>query len=116
MVIFVSQEYTRKELASRIGVFYAALTASSAFGGFLAYDVFHPDRGWALFPLVIPVLEGGLTLLCGVITAFILLSGPQSAWFLKPIEKQIAILRFEQDSVHSLPSQVCRLLDSASLS
>jgi hypothetical protein len=37
-------------------------------------------------------LEGGLIILCGIIIAFVLPSSPQSAWFLKPVEKELAVL------------------------
>ena len=94
--------YTRKELASRIGIFYAALVASSAFGGLLAYGMFQITSGTYFRWSYLFFLEGGMTLLCGVIMLFILPSGTQSAWFLTPAEKEIAVLRLEQDSVTTL--------------
>lgn len=44
-------------------------------------------------------------MLCGVVLAFVLPSGPQSAWFLKPIEKEVAVLRLEQDSVSTVETK-----------
>jgi MFS family permease len=104
-IYYLSIWYTRKELASRIGVFYAALTASSAFGGLLAYGMFQIEGG-SYFPWsYLFFLEGGLTILCGIILAVVLPSGPQSAWFLKPREKDVAILRLEQDSVSTVDTK-----------
>jgi MFS family permease len=93
-------------LASRIGVFYAALTASSAFGGLLAYGMFQIEGGPYFRWSYLFFLEGGLTILCGIIMAFVLPSCPQSAWFLKPVEKEVAILRLEQDSVSTVDTSL----------
>ena len=40
-VVYLSTFYTRQQLAKRIGVFYASSVLASAFGGLLAFGVFH---------------------------------------------------------------------------
>lgn len=102
VIYYLSIWYTRKELATRIGIFYAALVASSAFGGLLAYGMFHIQGGpyphWAyLF-----FLEGGLTMLWSMILFLLLPSGTDQAWFLNDKEKEVARLRLIQDSVANL--------------
>lgn len=44
-------------------------------------------------------------ILCGVVLALVLPFGPQSAWFLSPIEKEVAVLRLEQDSVSTIKTK-----------
>ncbi|KAK2594290.1 hypothetical protein QQS21_007996 [Conoideocrella luteorostrata] len=102
VIYYLSIWYTRKELATRIGIFYAALVASSAFGGLLAYGMFHirggPYPSWAyLF-----FLEGGLTMLWAIVLFSLLPSGTDTAWFLNKKEKDVARLRLIQDSVTNL--------------
>ncbi|KAK4086705.1 hypothetical protein Purlil1_8870 [Purpureocillium lilacinum] len=102
VIYYLSIWYTRAELATRIGIFYAALVSSSAFGGLLAYAVFHIKSGaypsWAyLF-----FLEGGLTVVWSFVLFALLPFGVNSAWFLTEEEKATACARLEQDSVTTL--------------
>ncbi|KAJ6443733.1 Lovastatin diketide synthase LovF [Purpureocillium lavendulum] len=102
VIYYLSVWYTRAELATRIGVFYAALVSSSAFGGLLAYAVFHIQDGayptWAyLF-----FLEGGLTVVWSLLLFALLPVGVHSAWFLNEEERATACARLEQDSVTTL--------------
>ncbi|UNI22830.1 hypothetical protein JDV02_008683 [Purpureocillium takamizusanense] len=102
VIYYLSIWYTRAELATRIGIFYAALVASSAFGGLFAYAIFHIHGGsrpnWSyLFSL-----EGGLTILWALVLLALLPSSSASAWFLTDEERATACARLEQDSVTSL--------------
>lgn len=102
MIYYLSVWYTRKELATRIGIFYAALVASSAFGGLMAYGVFHIEGGayprWSyLF-----FLEGGLTLLWSIVLFIFLPASADTAWFFNEQEREVARLRLIQDSVSNL--------------
>ena len=102
MVYYLSIWYTRRELASRIGIFYAALVASSAFGGLLAYGMFQITNETYFRWSYLFFLEGALTMTWAILLFFILPSGSQTAWFLTPAEKEVAHLRLEQDSVSTL--------------
>lgn len=106
VIYYLSIWYTRKELASRIGIFYAALTASSAFGGLLAYGMFQvtPSSGYFRWSYLF-FLEGGMTVFWSIISFFVLPVDTQSAWFLNPAEKEVAVLRLEHDSVQSLSTE-----------
>ncbi|RSM18306.1 hypothetical protein CDV31_002825 [Fusarium ambrosium] len=106
VIYYLSIWYTRRELASRIGIFYAALTASSAFGGLLAYGMFQvtPSSGYFRWSYLF-FLEGGMTVFWSVICFLVLPVDTQSAWFLNPTEKEVAVLRLEHDSVQSLSTE-----------
>ncbi|KAM5362082.1 hypothetical protein ACJZ2D_012749 [Fusarium nematophilum] len=106
VIYYLSIWYTRKELASRIGIFYAALTASSAFGGLLAYGMFQitPSSGYFRWSYLF-FLEGGMAVLWSIISFFVLPVNTQSAWFLNRTEKEVAVLRLEHDSVQSLSTK-----------
>lgn len=101
-MFYLSQWYTHREIAKRISIFYAAAALASGFGGLLAYGVFHITNGalhsWAyLF-----ILEGSLTTIIGIATAFILPKDIQSARFLNAEEKRVAQLRIVLDNAEAL--------------
>ncbi|CEJ62628.1 hypothetical protein PMG11_11123 [Penicillium brasilianum] len=102
VLYYLSIWYTRKELASRIGIFYAALTASSAFGGLFAYGMFQIKNDMYFRWSYLFFLEGGLTMAWAIFMFFVLPSDTQRAWFLTQAEKEVARLRLEQDSVTTL--------------
>ncbi|KAH8893169.1 MFS general substrate transporter [Thozetella sp. PMI_491] len=105
VIYYLSIWYTRKELASRIGIFYAALVGSSAFGGLLAYGMFRIQGGSMFTWSYLFILEGSLTMLWALPVLSLLPSSTQTAWFLTPAEKAVAKLRLELDSVHNLESK-----------
>ncbi|CAH0047345.1 unnamed protein product [Clonostachys solani] len=102
---YLSVWYTRSELATRIGIFYGALVASSAFGGLLSYGMFQvtAQNGYFRWSYLF-FLEGGLTVCWSLVVFFFLPSDVQSAWFLTESEKTTAIERLKRDSVESLDS------------
>ncbi|KAL2418597.1 MFS-type transporter efuF [Exophiala dermatitidis] len=102
IIYYLSIWYTRKELGTRLGIFYAALTASSAFGGLLAFGMFQIDTGHYFRWSYLFFLEGGLTLCWAIVIFFALPSDTQSAWFLSDAEKQVAVRRLQVDSVQNL--------------
>lgn len=102
VIYYLSIWYTRAELATRIGIFYAALVASSAFGGLFAYGMFHIHGGSRPNWSYLFFLEGGLTILWALVLLALLPSSTSSAWFLNDEEKATACARLEQDSVTSL--------------
>lgn len=90
MVYYLSTFYTKAEIASRIALFYAGAVIASAFGGLLAFGIFHIKNAalpsWAyLF-----ILEGCLTCLVAIVSYFILPRDISSAWFLTAEEKDVA--------------------------
>ncbi|KAJ5556233.1 retrograde regulation protein 2 [Penicillium frequentans] len=97
VIYYLSIWYTRKELAGRLGIFYGALVASSAFGGLLAYGVFHitsgPYPAWAYLFFV----EGSVTVFWAVVIICVLPADCEHAWFLNKMERNVARLRVELD-------------------
>ncbi|WYZ36026.1 hypothetical protein EsH8_X_000673 [Colletotrichum jinshuiense] len=96
MVLYLSGLYTRGELALRIGIFYTAASLSGAFGGLLArgLSAIGPKtslEGWRW----IFIIEGLLTVVCGIIAAIGLPNSLATAKFLTPEEKEWALLRLE---------------------
>lgn len=102
VIYYLSIWYTRTELATRIGIFYAALVASSAFGGLFAYGMFQIKGGSYFHWAYLFFLEGGLTMLWAIVLFLLLPTGTHTAWFLNEAEKAVACVRLEQDSVATL--------------
>ena len=96
---YLSVWYSRNELSTRVGIFYGALVASSAFGGLFSFGMFQvePTNGYFRWSYLF-FLEGGLTMLWGVLVFFYLPSDTESAWFLNDQEKATARQKLEQES------------------
>jgi MFS family permease len=99
MVLYLSQFYKRTELAVRIGIFYTAASLSGAFGGLLARGLSAIGTrggldGWRW----IFIIEGLITVLCGLLSTFALPNSIESARFLHPHEKEFARQRLLQDT------------------
>ncbi|EIM85641.1 MFS transporter [Stereum hirsutum FP-91666 SS1] len=95
MILYLSTIYRRHELQLRVGIFYASASLSGAFGGLLASAIIRMDgigglAGWRW----IFILEGIVTVLFGVMAAFVMPASIQSANFLTPEEKRFALHRF----------------------
>ena len=101
MVYYLSIWYTRSEIASRIGIFYAALVSSSAFGGLISYGVFqmrtHHYQWFYLF-----IIEGSLTILFALVTVSIIPKDIRSCRFLTEAEKNVAEMRILAESAEGL--------------
>jgi MFS family permease len=93
VVFYLSKFYTRSEVASRIGIFYAGAAAASAFGGLLAYGIFHIQGGRLYSWSYLFILEGCLTCLAAIISYFVLPGEPAHAWFLAPSERKVVEAR-----------------------
>ncbi|KAJ9149114.1 Retrograde regulation protein 2 [Pleurostoma richardsiae] len=104
-MFYLSLWYTRKELATRIGIFYASLVSASAFGGLLSFGMFQLTPGKYYTWSYLFFLEGSITMFWAILIFLGLPSSTQSAWWLNKAEKEIAQLRLEQDSVQSLESK-----------
>lgn len=97
MILYLSGLYTRGEMALRIGVFYTAASLSGAFGGLLARGLGGPMdglgglEGWRW----IFIIEGLLTVVCGLVAAVLLSSSLATASFLTAEERAWAVARLE---------------------
>jgi MFS family permease len=94
MAIYLTMFYSKKELALRIGYLFVSAAIAGAFGGLLAFAIGYMDgvqglRGWRW----IMILEGIPTFVLGIVTWFFLADDPESAYYLKPEEKELMRLR-----------------------
>lgn len=105
VVYYLSTWYTRSELAARVGIFYAASVAASAFGGLLAYGMFHITSGSLFDWSYLFILEGCLTVLVAFIGFVVLPKAPRTAYFLSQQEKDAAEKRILLDSVEYLENR-----------
>jgi MFS family permease len=99
MVLYLSHFYKRSELAVRIGIFYTAASLSGAFGGLLArgLSAIGPRGGLDGWRWIF-IIEGLLTVLCGVLCVFALPNAIESARFLREHEKVFARQRLLQEA------------------
>ncbi|KAH7104811.1 major facilitator superfamily transporter [Auriculariales sp. MPI-PUGE-AT-0066] len=96
MVLYLSGLYTRGELALRIGIFYTAASLSGAFGGLLARGLSAIGtrgdlEGWRW----IFIIEGLITVVCGVIAFTGLPNQLATAKFLTEEEREWAVHRLQ---------------------
>lgn len=90
--------YTRGEMGFRLAIVQSFAVLASAFSGLISFGVFQIEstsvKGWQyLF-----IIEGGMTLLIGVLGFLILPDNAQSAWFLNSRERDAATARLLRDS------------------
>ncbi|ORY63459.1 major facilitator superfamily domain-containing protein [Pseudomassariella vexata] len=95
-----SSWYTKKELAARISVLYAAGQMSGAFGGLLGSAIMGGMEGKAglaawrwLF-----IIEGAATIPVAILTSFVIPDYPSTTSFLSPEERILAILRIAEEA------------------
>lgn len=106
-VVYFSTFYTRRQIALRIGIFYASSVTASAFGGLLAFGVFHLPNGSYLYSWsYLYLLEGGLTLLTAVVACLVLPRDIQSAYFLSEDEKKAGSLNQMLDARSEAPGKI----------
>lgn len=93
--------YTRKEIATRISILYTGNILATAFAGLIAAGIFHGMddlaglTGWQwLF-----ILQGAVTFVIAVASAFILPDDPLQTKWLTPEERQLANARIITDTV-----------------
>lgn len=91
MVLYLSHFYRREELGLRIGIFYTAASLSGAFGGLLArgLSAIGPAGGLEGWRWIF-IIEGLLTVLCGIISYIALPNSIQTAKFLSQEERNLA--------------------------
>ncbi|KAL1707554.1 major facilitator superfamily domain-containing protein [Schizophyllum commune] len=102
MVLYLSTLYKRHELQLRVGIFYSFAAIAGAFGGLLATAIMKMDgvgglAGWRW----IFILEGIVTILFALGSAFILPADLQSAKFFTDEERAHALRRVKADGAPS---------------
>ena len=103
-VAYLSLFYPRFSLALRIGLFYGSYAIAGAFGGIIAYGVFHIHG--KLYPWqYLFIIEGSITMLVAFIAPFYLATSPKKAWFLSEDEKEYAERRMVMDAAANKDSQ-----------
>lgn len=102
-MVYFSTFFTRRQIALRIGIFYASSVTASAFGGLLAFGVFHIPSGHGLFTWsYLFLLEGSITLATAVVAFLVLPRSIQSAYFLTEDEKHAGSKSQLLDSVQNI--------------
>jgi MFS family permease len=81
-----------------LAIFYAAQSIASAFGGLLAYGVFHIHTGDLVNWKYLFIIEGSCTLLFSIFAFWYLPHSAADAWFLNEEEKKLALYRMQIDS------------------
>ncbi|KAF4606672.1 hypothetical protein EYR38_000726 [Pleurotus pulmonarius] len=98
VVYYLSTFYKRNELASRLGIFYAAASIAGAFSGLIAFGVFHihdPNHhGWQYLFWI----EGGGSVLFAIFAYFWLPRSPATWRSLNERERSLARARVLKDS------------------
>ncbi|KAL2001130.1 hypothetical protein VTN02DRAFT_2197 [Thermoascus thermophilus] len=98
MVLYLTSFYKRDELALRIGLFYTAASLSGAFGGLLARGLAEiAPRGGLEGWRWIFIIEGLMTVFCGILSFIALPNSFETASFLTPEERTFARRRLMQD-------------------
>lgn len=98
VIYYQTSFYRRGELARRLAIFYAASNIAYAFGGLLAFGVFHIQGGALPAWKYLFILEGSLSM-CFAVVAFIFLPySAAHARFLNEEEKKLAFYRIQVDS------------------
>ncbi|KAJ6519786.1 major facilitator superfamily domain-containing protein [Mycena sanguinolenta] len=98
VVYYLSTFYKRNELASRVGVFYAAASIAGAFSGLIAYGVFHIHNSKYHSWQYLFWIEGAGTIVFATFAWFWLPRTPETWSFLSPRQKEIARRRILADS------------------
>lgn len=94
---YMSLMYPKFSLGLRMGLFSGMYSVAGAFAGLIAYGLMRVKsdllHGWQIVFLV----EGGFTILIGVIGFFVLPSDISTAWFLNEKERRHAVARMGRD-------------------
>ncbi|KAJ6509502.1 major facilitator superfamily domain-containing protein [Mycena vitilis] len=98
VVYYLSTFYKRNELASRVGVFYAAASIAGAFSGLIAYGVFHIQHSKYHSWQFLFWIEGAGTVVFATFAWFWLPRSPATWSILTPRQKEIARSRILADS------------------
>ncbi|KAL3475975.1 major facilitator superfamily domain-containing protein [Aspergillus californicus] len=109
---YLSRWYRRVELAFRISLYMIAAPLAGAFGGLLASAILKLDSFGGLHAWrMIFAIEGIITIGIALLSFFILTDRPESARWLSPEEKKLAIARVRSEYVHAGANEVLDKLD-----
>ncbi|KAA1471527.1 MFS general substrate transporter [Dentipellis sp. KUC8613] len=98
VVFYLSTFYKRNELASRVGLFYAAASIAGAFSGLIAFGVFHIRSTKYHTWQYLFWIEGGSTVAFAILALLWLPKSPSTWWFLSAREKELARQRILADA------------------
>jgi MFS family permease len=94
---YLSTLYPKYSVGFRAGMFTGMYSVAGAFAGLLAYGLLQVQtpmvHGWQ----IVFLLEGGVTVLLGILSFFVFPKSLSTAWFLTPEERAHAIRRMEID-------------------
>ncbi|KAJ8111825.1 hypothetical protein OPT61_g5671 [Boeremia exigua] len=97
-VTYLSTFYCRYDLGVRIALFYGQYAIAGAFSGAIAYGIFRIENttlhNWQL----LFIIEGGLTILLGIVAWFWLPQSLEKAWFLSADDRQFAAACILEDN------------------
>ncbi|BEI85675.1 hypothetical protein CcaverHIS002_0510760 [Cutaneotrichosporon cavernicola] len=99
ILFFLSSWYTKRELALRTSILYTGAHLSGAFAGLIAAGIqngLHMARGLESWRWLF-IIEGVLTVFCGLLAAVILPNWPATTRWLSDREKALAAARLERD-------------------
>jgi len=105
VLFYLSTFYKRNELASRVGLFYAASSIAGAFSGLIAFGVFQIQskyKGWQYLYWI----EGSSTIVFAVFAFFWLPRSAQTWRLLTAEEKELAKMRILADSSSAVDEQL----------
>ncbi|KAI1824037.1 major facilitator superfamily domain-containing protein [Xylaria intraflava] len=106
MILYLSNVYTRGELAIRIGIFYTSASLSGAFSGLLARAISElGGRGGLSKWRWIFILFGLFSSTMGFTSFWLLPNGVSSAKFFTPEEREYAIRRLQAQKASSGASE-----------
>ncbi|KAJ3107318.1 hypothetical protein HDU97_004457, partial [Phlyctochytrium planicorne] len=99
ILFYLSFWYRKKELATRIGIFFAASTIAGAFSGVLAYFLGQVSMGYISGWRAVFFWEGIPSIIVGIAVLWILPNFPHTAKFLTPEEREFATDRLLEDGI-----------------
>lgn len=110
IVFYITCWYKRSELGSRVAVFFSSATVAGAFSGLLAAAIENMHGvggkpGWAW----IFILEGLFTVLCAIVSFWIIQDFPDTAKFLSEPERVWVIRRLQEDQQFSAGGEKFKL-------
>ncbi|KAJ6021328.1 high-affinity nicotinic acid transporter [Penicillium herquei] len=88
LALFVANWYKREELAVRMAFLFASSALAGAFGGLVAFGIYHMDGaanipGWRW----IYIIEGCVTIAFGFVSFWLVPSSFETAWFFNETDK-----------------------------
>ncbi|KAG6008181.1 hypothetical protein E4U43_000201 [Claviceps pusilla] len=100
LVLYLSRWYRQSELTFRVSLFIISASLAGAFGGLLASAILRLDNFGRLHSWrMIFAIEGIGTSVISAISFFLLPGGPETAMWLSPREKELAIRRLKSERI-----------------